>query len=112
MADTAPEGSGLGKWIIAGLVLATGAVSLALAGTSSLRAPAKEANAFLVANQEKPGVKTTDSGLQVEMLAAGEGPRPPPPTRSSSTMKAAWQTARCSIRATSAASPPCSASPT
>jgi FKBP-type peptidyl-prolyl cis-trans isomerase FkpA/FKBP-type peptidyl-prolyl cis-trans isomerase FklB len=76
MADDATRGAGLGKWIIAGLVLATGAVSLALAGTSSLRAPAKEANAFLVANQEKPGVKTTASGLQVEMLAVGEGPTP------------------------------------
>ncbi len=76
MADAATGGSGLGKWIVAGLVLATGAVSLALAGTSSLRAPAKEASAFLVANQEKPGVKTTASGLQVEMLAVGEGPTP------------------------------------
>ncbi len=76
MAEETTRGSGLGKWIVAGLVLATGAVSLALAGTSSLRAPAKEASAFLVANQEKPGVKTTESGLQVEMLAVGEGPTP------------------------------------
>jgi FKBP-type peptidyl-prolyl cis-trans isomerase FkpA/FKBP-type peptidyl-prolyl cis-trans isomerase FklB len=76
MAEAETGGSGLGKWIVAGVVLATGAVALALAGTSTLRAPAKAANAFLVANQEKPGVKTTASGLQVEMLAAGEGPTP------------------------------------
>jgi FKBP-type peptidyl-prolyl cis-trans isomerase FkpA/FKBP-type peptidyl-prolyl cis-trans isomerase FklB len=76
MAEAAAGGSGLGKWIVAGVVLATGAVALALVGTSTLRAPAKAANAFLVANQEKPGVKTTASGLQVEMLAAGEGPTP------------------------------------
>jgi FKBP-type peptidyl-prolyl cis-trans isomerase FkpA/FKBP-type peptidyl-prolyl cis-trans isomerase FklB len=76
MADEATRSYGLGKWIVAGIVLATGAVSLALAGTAPLRAPAKAADAFLVSNREKPGVKTTESGLQVEMLAAGEGPTP------------------------------------
>lgn len=83
MADAkqGPEGpssgrSGLGKWVAAGLVLAVGAVGLALAGTSTLRAPAKEATAFLAVNQEKAGVKTTESGLQVEMLTVGEGPTP------------------------------------
>ncbi len=70
------DGYGLGKWVVAGLVLAIGGVGLALAGTSSLRAPAREAHTFLVANQEKPGVKTTESGLQVEMLAVGEGETP------------------------------------
>lgn len=76
MAETGNRGQGLGKWIVAGLVLATGAVSLALAGTSAQRAPAREASAFLKTNAEKPGVTTTASGLQVEMLAAGEGPTP------------------------------------
>lgn len=76
MSEAVSKGYGLGKWIVAGVVLATGAVSLALAGTASLRAPAQAADAFLVSNKEKPGVKTTESGLQVEMLAAGEGPTP------------------------------------
>jgi FKBP-type peptidyl-prolyl cis-trans isomerase len=80
MAEKSTGGAGksgsLGKWIVAGLVLATGAVGLAIAGTSTLRAPAREANVFLVANKEKSGVTTTASGLQVEMLAAGEGPTP------------------------------------
>jgi len=75
-ADTARPGNGIGKWVVAGLVLAIGGVGLALAGTSSLRAPARDATAFLIANQEKPGVKTTQSGLQIETLAAGEGDTP------------------------------------
>jgi FKBP-type peptidyl-prolyl cis-trans isomerase FkpA/FKBP-type peptidyl-prolyl cis-trans isomerase FklB len=76
MAADAREGHGLGKWVVAGLVLVIASVALALAGTSGLRAPAREADAFLVANREKPGVKTLPSGLQVEMLAVGEGPTP------------------------------------
>ena len=76
MADAKTGGYGLGKWIVAGVVLATGAVALALAGTSAQRAPAREAGTFLKTNAEKPGVTTTASGLQVEMLAAGEGPTP------------------------------------
>lgn len=81
MSDSTAPGaksgsSGLGKWVVAGTVLFTAAVALALAGTSSLRAPAREANSFLVANGKKTGVKTMPSGLQVEMLAAGEGPTP------------------------------------
>ncbi|TPE64591.1 FKBP-type peptidyl-prolyl cis-trans isomerase [Sandaracinobacter neustonicus] len=76
MAEAATGGHGLGKWIVAGLVLALGAVSLAVAGTAAQRAPAREAGQFLKTNAEKPGVTTTASGLQVEMLAAGEGPTP------------------------------------
>jgi FKBP-type peptidyl-prolyl cis-trans isomerase FkpA/FKBP-type peptidyl-prolyl cis-trans isomerase FklB len=76
MADGKAPGSGLGKWVVAGLVLATGAVSLAVAGTAPLRGPAQEAGKFMAANAEKPGVTTTASGLQVEMLAAGEGATP------------------------------------
>ena len=70
------RGSRLGKWVVSGLVLAIAGVALALFGTHSLRAPAQAANAFLTENAKKPGVKTTASGLQVEMLAAGEGPTP------------------------------------
>ncbi len=73
---SAPKASGVGKWVVAILVLGTAAVALALAGTSGVRAPAREAQTFLTANQGKPGVITTASGLQVEMLAAGEGPTP------------------------------------
>lgn len=35
-----------------------------------------EGQAFLAANKSKPGVKTTASGLQYKVLAAGKGPMP------------------------------------
>lgn len=38
----------------------------------------KKANAFLEENAEKEGVKTTDSGLQYEILEQGSGPSPDP----------------------------------
>lgn len=75
-SGTPSRGGGIGKWVVSGLVLAIAGVSLALFGTQPLRAPAQAANAFLAENAKKPGVKTTASGLQVEMLAAGEGPTP------------------------------------
>lgn len=76
MADSAGVSNGLGKWVIAGLVGVTLATGLALWGTQSLRAPAKAAGSFMDTNREKPGVKVTASGLQYEVLAAGEGPSP------------------------------------
>lgn len=80
MADSAvggtPEGYGLSKWVVSGLVLATASVGLALVGTSGLREPAKAVDQFLESNREKPGVTVTESGLQVEMLAEGEGLSP------------------------------------
>ncbi len=38
----------------------------------------QEGEAFLAANKAKPGVKTTASGLQYEVLAEGTGPSPKP----------------------------------
>ena len=71
MADATSQGYGLGKWVVAGLVLAIVMVGLALAGTQPVRAPAQAANAILVANKEKPGVTTTASGLQAGGAAGG-----------------------------------------
>jgi len=36
----------------------------------------KEGNAFLAANKKKPGIVTTASGLQYEVVTLGTGPKP------------------------------------
>lgn len=41
-----------------------------------LNANLKEGEDFLAANKEKPGVNTTASGLQYEVLTEGSGPKP------------------------------------
>ena len=38
----------------------------------------KEGEAFLAANKAKPGVRTTPSGLQYQVLREGSGPKPQP----------------------------------
>lgn len=76
MADAETTSSGVGKWVVAGLIGITLAVVLALVGTQPLRAPAAAASSFLAANKEKPGVTVTASGLQYEMLVVGEGEGP------------------------------------
>lgn len=66
----------IGKWVAAGLLLAIAGTGLAVAGTSAIRGPASEMSSYLAANKEKPGVQVTESGLQYEILAAGEGEHP------------------------------------
>ncbi len=47
------------------------------AETEAKAAQGKEDGAaFLAANKDKPGVKTTESGLQYEIVRAGNGPKP------------------------------------
>lgn len=76
MADGQTESNGLGKWVVAGVVGITLAVALALAGTQALRAPAAASGSYLAENREKSGVTVTESGLQYEILAVGEGDSP------------------------------------
>jgi FKBP-type peptidyl-prolyl cis-trans isomerase len=67
---------GFRGWIVAGLAGLALAVGLAVVGTQPLRAPAMAANNFLADNAAKPGVRTTASGLQYQVLAAGTGEPP------------------------------------
>lgn len=69
---------GMGKWVVAGLLGLTAATALALVGTASLRVPAAAAGSFLAENSARDGVVVTKSGLQYEVLAAGEGEHPRP----------------------------------
>lgn len=73
---SAKRESGMGRFVVAGLVLVTAAVGLAAAGTAPLRGPAEKAAEYLAANAAKPGVKTTETGLQYQVLAAGAGETP------------------------------------
>jgi FKBP-type peptidyl-prolyl cis-trans isomerase len=55
--------------------------SAATASGGSPDANSEAGSAFLAENKGKPGVVTTDSGLQYLVLAAGTGPRPTPTDR-------------------------------
>lgn len=76
MASEAGRKSGFGWWIAAGASAFAVAIGLAVLGTSSLVGPANAADAFLETNKGKAGVKTTESGLQYEVLAVGTGESP------------------------------------
>ncbi|MFQ3594505.1 MAG: FKBP-type peptidyl-prolyl cis-trans isomerase [Sphingomonadaceae bacterium] len=68
-----PAPSGLGKWLVAGTIGVVAMIGLAWAGT---RGPAKLAavtSGYLEANARKPGVVVSPSGIQVEVLEAGDG---------------------------------------
>jgi FKBP-type peptidyl-prolyl cis-trans isomerase len=66
----------LAKWLGVTLLVVAVSVGLAWAGTSKLVRAAAPAAEFLAANQERPGVKTTASGLQYEVLSEGQGESP------------------------------------
>ncbi len=77
MASTAAPGNHTGRWILIGLIAAAVVAALVWFGTESAVSSVRPADvAFLKANREKPGVKTTPSGLQYEVLTEGHGARP------------------------------------
>ena len=76
MGSETRRSGGFGWWIAAGASALALAAGLAVFGTSSLVGPAKAADAFLEANKGKASVKTTESGLQYEVLAVGAGESP------------------------------------
>ncbi len=74
-----PAPSGLGAWIVAGLIGVVAMTALAWAGTRAVAEPAAAVQGYLAENARKPGVTVLPSGLQVEVLkAGGEGQSPGP----------------------------------
>nr|WP_295662288.1 FKBP-type peptidyl-prolyl cis-trans isomerase [Polymorphobacter sp.] len=70
-------GKGAGKWVGFAIVLALIVAALVWAGTQRAVDSARPADlAYLSAHKGKPGVKTTASGLQYEVVTEGTGPTP------------------------------------
>ena len=82
MAETAAAGGGaVGRWIAAAVVVLAIVALLVWAGTRTAIDAAQgaadpAAQAYLSAHKDKPGVHTTASGLQYEILTEGSGPKP------------------------------------
>ena len=65
------------KWLVAAAVLLVVVVVLVWAGTHKQVAAVRTADmAYLAENAKKPGVITTASGLQYQIIRAGTGPKP------------------------------------
>jgi FKBP-type peptidyl-prolyl cis-trans isomerase len=70
-------GVGIGKWLTAGAVVLAVVGVLVYTGTQSQVAAVRTADMkFLSDNKGKPGVITTASGLQYNVIREGTGPRP------------------------------------
>jgi FKBP-type peptidyl-prolyl cis-trans isomerase len=85
MADSATAAAGggaTGRWIAAAIVVLAVVALLVWAGTRTAvdaarqSAPSAADLAYLSAHKDKPGVHTTASGLQYEILTEGTGPKP------------------------------------
>ncbi len=70
-------GVGIGKWLAAGAVVLGVVGVLVYTGTQRQVAAVRVADMkFMAANKAKPGVITTASGLQYNVIRAGQGPKP------------------------------------
>ena len=82
MATATASTGAAGKWIAAALVVLAFVALLVWGGTQSAVDAARGSAidpaslAYLSAHKDKPGVHTTASGLQYEVLTEGTGPRP------------------------------------
>ena len=76
-AGNNPGGVGIGKWLAAGAVVIAVVGVLVYTGTQSQVAAVRTADVqYMAANKDKPGVITTASGLQYQVIRAGQGPKP------------------------------------
>ena len=70
-------GVGVGKWLAAGAVIIGVVGLLVYTGTQGQVAAVRTADMkFMAQNKAKAGVVTTASGLQYQVIRAGQGPRP------------------------------------
>jgi FKBP-type peptidyl-prolyl cis-trans isomerase FkpA/FKBP-type peptidyl-prolyl cis-trans isomerase FklB len=80
MSNARPEAGtvgGVAKWLVAGAVLLAIVFVLVWAGTRSQVAAVRTGDMkYLAENARKPGVITTKSGLQYQVIRQGTGPRP------------------------------------
>jgi FKBP-type peptidyl-prolyl cis-trans isomerase len=80
MAEASPNAGAAGgvmKWLVGGAVLLVVVFVLVWAGThTQVAAVRQEDMKYLAANAEKPGVVTTASGLQYQIIREGTGPKP------------------------------------
>ncbi|WP_310497832.1 FKBP-type peptidyl-prolyl cis-trans isomerase [Sandarakinorhabdus sp.] len=75
--DAARAGSGAGKWIVAALVIIGFSLMFVWLGTRSQVASVRQLDMqYLAANARKPGVVSTASGLQYQVIRTGNGARP------------------------------------
>jgi FKBP-type peptidyl-prolyl cis-trans isomerase len=73
----AAKQGGIMKWLLAAVVILTIVGIAVYAGTQSQVAAVRTDDMkFMADNKAKPGVVTTDSGLQYEVIRMGTGPKP------------------------------------
>ena len=76
-ASSSAGGVGIGKWLAAGAVVIGVVGVLVYTGTQSQVAAVRTADMkYLADNKAKPGVVTTASGLQYQVIREGQGPKP------------------------------------
>jgi FKBP-type peptidyl-prolyl cis-trans isomerase len=75
--NAADSAGGVMRWLVAAAVILIIVAIAVFAGTQTQVAAVRmDDMKFMAENGKKPGVVTTDSGLQYEVIRAGSGPKP------------------------------------